>query len=151
MGAAVLVVAPLVAGEHPHDLELVAVGVGAVDALGGAVAGLAGVGARVEQRVAGVLELVDRVDLPGQVVEPDAAAPLGAAVGPTPNRPRSWWLPERGSRRNAALARGSRAATAMPKTSAVEALGAVQVGDEQDGVVETNRRERHASSRVRHR
>ena len=34
--------APLVSREHPHDLELVAVGVGAVDALGGAVARLAG-------------------------------------------------------------------------------------------------------------
>jgi len=34
-----------------------------------------------------------------------------------PNRPRSWWLPERGRRRNAASARGSHAATTMPNTS----------------------------------
>ncbi len=34
--------APLLPREHPHDLELVAVGVDAVDALGGAVARLAG-------------------------------------------------------------------------------------------------------------
>jgi hypothetical protein len=30
--------------------------------------------------VAGLLELVDRVDLPGQVVQADTAAPLGCRV-----------------------------------------------------------------------
>lgn len=32
---------------------------------------------------------------------------------PTPNSPRSWWFPERGSRRNAAFARGSRTITVI--------------------------------------
>ena len=81
MGAAFSYGTPLVAGEHPHELELVAVGVGAVEALGGAVAGLAGVGAGVEQRLAGGGELVDGVELPGEVVEADGAAALGAAGG----------------------------------------------------------------------
>ena len=45
------------------------------------MAGLAGVGAGVEQGLAGGGELVDGVELPGQVVEADGAAPLGAAGG----------------------------------------------------------------------
>ena len=36
---------------------------------------------------------------------------------PMPNRPRSWWLPERGSLRNAALARGSLAMISMPNAA----------------------------------
>src|SRR5215218_1484103 len=34
-----------------------------------------------------------------------------------PNRPRSWWLPERGRRRKAALARSSRATISIPNAS----------------------------------
>src|SRR3954471_12133780 len=34
-----------------------------------------------------------------------------------PNRPRSWWLPERGRRRKAAFARSSRATSSMPNAS----------------------------------
>ena len=71
--------APLGAGQHPHHLELVAVRVLAVDALGGTVARLAGVGVELGQREAGLLELVDRVDLPGEVVEPQLAAGAAAA------------------------------------------------------------------------
>src|SRR5688500_17873420 len=48
-GRAVLVVAPAGLGQHPHDLELVAVWVLGVEALGGAVAGLTGEGAEVGQ------------------------------------------------------------------------------------------------------
>ena len=48
---ALLAISPHVfARQHPHHLELVAVGVGAVDALGGAVAGLARVGVEPGQR-----------------------------------------------------------------------------------------------------
>ena len=112
-GGRVLELAPARAGEHPHDLELVAVGVLPVDALRRAVARLAAVGAEADQRGAGLDELVDGVELPGQVVE--ASDPRGrGGWAPTPNRPRSWWLPERGRRRNAAFARGSLAMTVIP-------------------------------------
>ena len=43
-GGGALVGTPVVAEQHPHQLELVAVGIGAIDALGGTVAGLAGIG-----------------------------------------------------------------------------------------------------------
>jgi hypothetical protein len=55
----------VVAGEHPHQFELVAVRICAVDALGGAVAGFAGVGTGIEEHLAGGGELVDGVELPG--------------------------------------------------------------------------------------
>ncbi len=58
------------------------VGVGAVDAVGDTVAGLAGVGAVGKQRPAGLGKLVDGVDLPGEVVETDGAPalrPIGGA------------------------------------------------------------------------
>ena len=61
-------------GQHPHHLELVAVGVLGVDALGRAVARLAGEGVEVGQGEPRLLELLDGVDLPGQVVEAEAAA-----------------------------------------------------------------------------
>ena len=63
---------------------------------------------------------------------------FGPPAVPTPNRPRSWWLPERGSRRNAALARGSRAIDVHAEQVGVEAQRPVEVGDEQHGVVEAN-------------
>ena len=53
VGGAVRHLAPGVARQHPHHLELVAVRVDAVDALGGAVAGLAGVRAEVRERQPG--------------------------------------------------------------------------------------------------
>ncbi len=112
-----LVRAPLVAGQHPHQFELVAVGIGAVDALGGAVAGFAGVGAGVEQGLAGGGELVDGVELPGQVVEADATASLGSAGGADAEQAEVVVVARAGSRRNAALARGSRATISMPNTS----------------------------------
>src|SRR5690606_14637569 len=70
----VLVPAPLGLRQHPHHLELVAVGVRAVDALGRAVAGLSGVGVETRQGGSRLLELLDGVDLPGQVVEPERSA-----------------------------------------------------------------------------
>ena len=116
-GGGVLVGAPVLAREHPHHLELVAVRVGAVHALGGAVAGLAGVGAG-RRSVCGPR----RARRSCRAARPGGRArrcrgPAAARRRRRPNRPRSWWLPERGSRRNAAFARGSRATTCMPKTS----------------------------------
>src|SRR4051812_29277472 len=66
--------APLLARDDPHHFEFVAVGVGAVDAFGGFVADLTRVGAVADQGGPGGGEIVDGVDLPRQVVEPDAAS-----------------------------------------------------------------------------
>ncbi len=101
------------AGQHPHHLELVAVRVVAVDALGRAVAGLAGVGVEVRPGWRGPPRARRwcRPARPGGTAR--ASRGVGGGCAPTPNRPRSWWLPERGRRRNAAFARGSRAMTAM--------------------------------------
>jgi P-type Cu2+ transporter len=80
----------MITGEsHPHHLELVAVRVGAVDAFRGAVTGLAGEGAGIDEVLTGLRELVDGVDLPGEVYRPTAPRRFGAACGPTPNSPRS--------------------------------------------------------------
>src|SRR3954454_14587629 len=78
----VLVLAPRLARDHPHDLELVAVRVDAVDALGRAMARFTGVGAGLHEGLASLLQLVDRVDLPGEVVQPDGAPRSGWCVGP---------------------------------------------------------------------
>ena len=48
--AAAVVLAPLLSGDEPHDLELVAVGVGGVERFGGAVVAAAGEGAEVRER-----------------------------------------------------------------------------------------------------
>jgi hypothetical protein len=56
----VFVGSPFVARQHPHELELVPVRVGAIDALGRAVVGLAGMRAGVDQRT-GKVELLDRI------------------------------------------------------------------------------------------
>ena len=58
-------------GNH-HDLGLF--GVGGVDALGRTVAGVAGEGAELGQGQSRRLQVLDGVDLPGQVVEPQRAA-----------------------------------------------------------------------------
>ena len=63
------------AGHGPEHLELEAVGVLRVEALGRAVAGLAGVGVQLRQGRARLLQVVDGVDLPRQVVETDRPAP----------------------------------------------------------------------------
>ena len=78
-----------VARHDPHHFEFVAVGVGAVDAFGGFVADLTGVGAVADQGGPGGGEIVDGVDLPRQVVKPDAPSTV------------AWWtfvrIPKRSS------------------------------------------------------
>src|SRR5437867_12611574 len=58
-----------VRGDDPRDLELQAVGVLAVQALGRAVVGCANQGVRSGQGMCKPLQLVKGVDLPRQVVE----------------------------------------------------------------------------------
>jgi hypothetical protein len=134
----VLVGAPLVAGQHPHDLELVAVGVGAVQAQGGAVAGLAGERACLGEAAAGVGELIDGVELPGEVVEPDRAAALGATGAPDAEQPevvmvaRAWQAEERG------VGAGFTGDDLHAEHLGVEGQRAFEVGDEQHGVVEAD-------------
>ncbi len=72
----VLPLAPFFAGQHPHDFELISIGVVTVEALRRAVAGLTGVGAGLDEEWTGCCEVVDGVDLPRQVVEPDLASLL---------------------------------------------------------------------------
>src|SRR5437764_1421211 len=55
--------------DQPDDLELDAVGVLAVEALGGSMVARSDEGVRFGQPVGGALELVEGVDLPRQVVE----------------------------------------------------------------------------------
>src|SRR3990172_5810818 len=71
---ATLVLAPCLARHGPHDLELVAVGVAAVERLRNAV--VAGAGERSGRRQLGGRggQRLDRADLPGQVVEAGRAA-----------------------------------------------------------------------------
>ena len=137
----VLVGAPLGAGEHPHQLELVAVGVGAVEALGGAVAGLAGVGAGVEQRLAGGGELVDRVELPGQVVEADGTAALGAAGGADAEQAEVVVVARAGQAQEGGVGPGFAGDDVHAEDVGVEGQRPVEVGDEQDGVVEADGRD----------
>ena len=99
-------VVELVGRDDPGDLELEPVGVLAVEALRRAVVAGADERPGVRQGAGQALELGQRVDLPGQVVEPDRAAPPGRRGGrrpaPISNRPRSWSLVEPGACRNAA-------------------------------------------------
>src|SRR5262249_49080136 len=71
-GCAMLVLPPVLAGDHPHDFDLVAVGVLAVQRLRGAVVALTDERAEARQRVPSLGQVVDRRDLPREVVETDA-------------------------------------------------------------------------------
>ena len=68
------VLAPRLARHAPHDLELVAVGVGAVERLAHAVVGGAPEGPGRGQDSAAARQVLDGRDLPGEVVQPDRAA-----------------------------------------------------------------------------
>ena len=72
--ALALVLAPRLARDAPHDLELVAVGVRAVERLAHAVVGRAAEGSLRLERLGGRGEIVDRRHLPGEVVQADRAA-----------------------------------------------------------------------------
>src|SRR3954452_20856589 len=69
----VLEVAPRVAGDGPEDLELVPVGVLAVERLGDAVVGGADQRAQPAEGFGAGGQVGDRVDLPGEVVQADPA------------------------------------------------------------------------------
>src|SRR5580698_8498355 len=71
--SATLVLAPMLAWDHPHDLELVSVGIVTVNRLGSAVVARAADRTVPLKRVACLAQRLDFVDLPGQVVEADAA------------------------------------------------------------------------------
>ncbi len=73
----VFVFSPGVTGQEPHHLELVAVGIEPVHALGGAMRRLAGQGTGLEEPGPGVGQIVDRVDLPSEVVQANAALGFG--------------------------------------------------------------------------
>jgi hypothetical protein len=77
--------APGPAGEQPHDLELVAVGVGTVDALCRTVEGFPREGAGFDQPGANRGEILDRRHLPRQVARPDPAAPARRGIGTQPD------------------------------------------------------------------
>jgi len=93
--------------------------------------------------VAGLGEFVDGVDLPGEVVEPDPAAPLGRRGRADTEQAevvvvaRAGQPQERGVRPR--FASGDEHAEDL----GVELLGAGQVGDEQDRVVEADRVDAH--------
>ena len=140
MGAAFSIGTPLVAREHPHELELVAVGVGAVDALGRAVTRLAGVGVSVEERSAGVGELVDGVELPGEVVEADRAASPGFVGGADAEQAEVVVVLGAGQSQERCVGAWFAGDDIHAEDVGVEAHRAVEVGDEQDGVIEANRR-----------
>jgi len=72
----VLVRPPFVSRKHPHQLEFVAVRVGAIDALRRTMTRFAGVCVRVDQSTAGRGEFIDRVELPGEVVQADRTTPF---------------------------------------------------------------------------
>lgn len=75
------VVVEPVGRDQPDDLELEPVRVLSVEALGGAVVGAADQGAGGGQSLGGDGELVEGVDLPGQVVEADGGSARGGAAG----------------------------------------------------------------------
>jgi hypothetical protein len=117
----------------------------AVDALRGAMAGLAGEGVQVPQGEPGLLERLDGVDLPGQVVEPEAAARSGRLRADA-EQVEVVVVPDLGRRRKAALARGSWADLHV-KGLLVEADAALQAGHVENGVVETYRVDGHRRPR----
>ena len=134
--------APLVSREHPHDFELVAVGVDAVDAFGGTVARLAGVGTRIEQGPAKLDELVDGVELPGQVVETDRPAWLGDGPGDA-EQPEVVVVSGAGQPQEGAVELRFARDEFHAEHLGVEAHRAVEVGDEEHRVVETDGRDGH--------
>ena len=81
------------------------------------MAGFAAVGAGVEQGLPGGGEFVDRVDLPGEVVQADAAAPLGSGAGADAEQAEVVVVARAGQAQERGVGWGSRAMTSMPNTS----------------------------------
>ena len=132
-----LELAPAGLGQHPHHLELVAVRVAAVDALGGAVAGLPGVGVEVRQGEPGLLELLDGVDLPRQVVQPQGAVRAGRLLA-DPEQPEVVVVPGPGQPQEGGVRAGLARHHRHVEGLLVERDAALQVGHEQHGVVEAD-------------
>ena len=109
-------VAPLVRGDLPHDLELDAVGVLGVQALADAVVGGADQRPPLPQASAGGGEVLDRVDLPGQVVQPGRARRRRGCRRPRTARGRGG-CPTRRRAMNTARPDGSDSTTWNPRTS----------------------------------
>lgn len=76
-----IVVAPLIARDHPHNFELVAIGIFGVEGLRRAVIALADEGPKFSEGDAGGGEVFEAWDLPGEVIEADAARPGRRGVG----------------------------------------------------------------------
>ena len=100
--------------------------------------GLAGVGAGIEQRLTGRGELVDGVELPGEVVQADGAARPRPAGRPDAEQAEVVVVAGAGQAQERGVGARFAGDDLHAEHVGVEALGSFEVGDEEHGVVETH-------------
>lgn len=124
-------------GNDPHHFELEAVGVPGIEALGGAV--IAGADERFAfaQHPGKTLELTERVDLPGKVVEPDRRPPGVGRLGIGADLEHTEVVIVRGIRSLHEGGPRHRHDDSESERIAVELGGPLDVADIQHGVIES--------------
>ena len=132
---ALLVLAPLLPGEEVHHLEFVPVGVVAIEALRRPVIGFADERIRAQEILAGLGQVLDRGDLPSEVVQTGRPARRARRIGADREQAQIVMVV-----RACGAQKGHHAALAgndlEAEKVAVERARAIEVADVQDGVVE---------------
>src|SRR5258706_12511104 len=144
--ALVFGVAPCFTRNGPHDLELVAVRVAAVERLRDDVVARPAEGAGFLESLPGGGEILDRRDLPGEVIQPDRAAGGPRRVGTDGEEPEI--VVVRGERRphEDGLPVHLAADDLEPEDPTVELGRPRRVADEEDGVVQAGDWDAHRIS-----
>jgi len=130
-------------GEHPHDLELVAIRVGAVDALRCSVRRLTSEGTGVADRGAECGELVDGVHLPGEVAQARLALYRTRASHSEGEQPEVVVVARIGRRQERGIHPLHGGHHGEAQYLGVELQGAVEIGHEQHRVIEPTDPRRH--------
>jgi membrane protease YdiL (CAAX protease family) len=142
-GALVLELAPRLAWNTPHDLELDPVRIDTVERLRHAVVGSAAQGAGLGEDGCRGREVIDRRNLPGKVVEPHGAATRPRRVRPDREEPQIVVVAARGRAHEDRSTTERLLHDLEPEDPAVELRGRDGVAHVQDRVVEAGDRDAH--------
>ena len=136
-GRLVLVAAPRLARDAPHDLEFVAVRISAVQRLADAVIRGAGQRTKLRQGLGHLGERLDRIDLPGKVVEPNRASRWTRRVGSDLEQAEVMVVAAGGRAHEGGPHPRWAAQLLEAERSPIELGGGIGVADEEDRMVES--------------